>query len=110
MSVEDLLSWAHEVATDEWQELIREGGRLGVAVIVPVADRLRRLFVIAAEAQAVSHVGFTRTRVRRALAELNGQFEEVRRLAAALLPTSVGQGARAAMSAPTRAPVAAGRP
>jgi hypothetical protein len=78
--IEELLSWVLRFATDEGRMLIEEGGRQGVMAMQPTARQLQLLVQGAAEAR-VSHVGFSRTRVRRALNELATQLGQVDRLA-----------------------------
>ena len=43
LTVEDFLSWVHSFATREAPALIRDGGRLGIAAIVPTVNKLKKL-------------------------------------------------------------------
>jgi hypothetical protein len=77
--VEDLLNWVARFATDEGPTLVQQGGRPGVASIRPIAERLQGIVEAAAQAN-VSHVAFSRDRVRRSLRELAAQIGQVKQL------------------------------
>jgi hypothetical protein len=81
MLVSELLDWITRFASDEGPALINDGGRIGISSVQTTADRLQRLVLGAAQTQTVTHIGFTRTRVRRALEELASQIGQVARLA-----------------------------
>ena len=86
MTVDELLSWVAQVTTDEWPQLIREGGRDGVRALTPTAETLRQLVEAAAKGDPtdLGHVGLTRERVRRKLRELATQLARINDLAQAL--------------------------
>ncbi len=75
--VEELLSWVSRFAQTEGPTLIRDGGRRGVETIKKKASLLQRLVLGAAQTQSVSHIGYSRVRVRRSLSELATQLEQV---------------------------------
>jgi hypothetical protein len=85
MVVDELLSWVGRFAKDEAPQLIQEGGKRGVEAILPIAERLERLAIGAAQPGASTHIGFSRQRVRRSLIELANQLGQVRRFATDLL-------------------------
>jgi hypothetical protein len=85
MVVDELLSWVRRFAKDEAPQLIQEGGKRGVEAILPIAVRLERLAIGAAQPGASTHIGFSRQRVRRSLIELANQLGQVRRFATDLL-------------------------
>jgi hypothetical protein len=85
MVVDELMSWVGRFAKDEAPQLIQEGGKRGVEAILPIAERLERLVIGAAQPGASTHIGFSRQRVRRALIGLANQLGQVRRFATELL-------------------------
>jgi SdrD B-like domain len=85
MVVDELMSWVGRFAKDEAPQLIQEGGKRGVEAILPIAERLERLVIGAAQPGASTHIGFSRQRVRRSLIELANQLGQVRRFASELL-------------------------
>ena len=85
MVVDELMSWVGRFAKDEAPQLIQEGGKRGVEAILPIAERLERLVIGAAQPGASTHIGFSRQRVRRSLIELANQLGQVRRFATELL-------------------------
>lgn len=85
MVVDELMSWVGRFAKDEAPQLIQEGGKRGVEAILPIAERLERLVIGAAQPGASTHIGFSRQRVRRSLIELANQLGQVRHFATELL-------------------------
>jgi hypothetical protein len=81
MFVSELLSWVERFATEEGRQLIDEGGKQGVAVaFLPTIQLLQALVhdarVLPAGAQDPARMpdAYRRTRVQRALAELESQL------------------------------------
>ncbi len=81
MLVSELLDWVERFATEEGPMLIQDGGRIGVSSIEQTLRQLQRYVLGAAQAK-VSHIGFSRQRVRRSLEEMAAQLGEVAQLAA----------------------------
>lgn len=82
--VEEMFSWIISFTSEEAPRLIYEGGRRGVAAIVPTAQLLEQLvtrFIQAIPHEPTLPVGLRHPRVRHPLSELRAYLERVQQLA-----------------------------
>jgi hypothetical protein len=85
--VDDLLSWVVTFASDEAPSLVREGGKRGIAAIVPTAQQLVdlvRRFIDAIPTEPLLPEGLRHPRVVHPLQELRSYLDRVHDLASSI--------------------------
>ena len=81
ITLQELLTWVMQFATEEGQTLAREGGKLAIAqVIKDTAETLSELVAIAAETN-VNNSAYNRAGVRDSLRDLASQLSDIQALA-----------------------------
>jgi hypothetical protein len=82
--VDELLTWVVTFASEEAPDLVHEGGRRGIAAIIPTAIQLEALvsqFLQATDYDPLLPVGLRHPRVKNPLRELRTYLQKVRQLA-----------------------------